>query len=363
MFYEIFFPLREIFFGFNIFKYITFRSLMASLTSFLIVFLLMPTFINIVSKLQFRQSEREFGPETHRSKQGTPTMGGFLFIIASVISSLLWIRFNSIYPFLILFIMLSFGTIGFLDDYLKKVRRSHKGLSIFQKYSLQLLCSLVFILVLYFYQPFRPYFDKLFIPYTSELTLTLPMFVMVVFYILVLTGASNGVNLTDGIDGLAGGLAGIAYAVYGVFAYLAGNVVIASYLLIPYIDKVGELAVVVGSIVGGLGGFLWYNAHPAKIFMGDTGALSLGATLGAISITTKQELLLVIVGMVFVMETLSTALQILYYRLTGGKRIFKMAPLHHHFELSGWSETQVVVRFWILGIIFAIIALASLKIR
>lgn len=363
MLYEIFFPLREWFFGFNIFKYITFRTLMASLTSFLIVFFLMPRFIKLISELQFRQSEREFGPESHLKKQGTPTMGGFLFIISSIISSTLWVRFNSIYVFFVLFIMFSFGLIGFLDDYLKKVRKSHKGLSIVQKYSMQLLFSLVFILSLYLYSPFKPFFDKIFIPYTNGIVITFPTVVMVIFYILVLTGSSNAVNLTDGVDGLAGGLASISFAVYGLFAYLAGNVVIANYLLIPYIDKVGELAVIAGSTIGSLGGFLWYNAHPAKIFMGDTGALSLGATLGSMAIITKQELLLVVVGMMFVLETVSTALQIMYYRITGGKRIFKMSPLHHHFELSGWSETQVVIRFWILGIIFATIALASLKIR
>lgn len=363
MFYEIFFPLREWFFGFNLFKYITFRALMASLTSFTIVVLLMPWFIKLASELQFRQSEREFGPITHLKKQGTPTMGGVLIILASVFSSILWIRFYSPYAIMIIFTMLAFGFIGFLDDYLKKASKSHKGLNIAQKYLLQVGFSIAFIGALYFHKPFNAYFDKIFIPYTNGVVITLPLAFMVVFYTLVLTGASNGVNLTDGVDGLAGGLGAISYAVYGIFAYLAGNVVIANYLLIPYIDKVGEVAVVAGSVVGALGGFLWYNAHPAKIFMGDTGALSLGATLGAMSIVTKQEILLVVVGMVFVLETLSTALQILYYRITGGKRIFKMAPLHHHFELSGWSETQVVVRFWILGVIFALIALASLKIR
>lgn len=336
---------------------------MASLTSFVLVVLLMPYFINIVSKLQFRQSERDFGPESHLKKQGTPTMGGLLFILVAIFSSLLWVRYNSVYVFLILFVMFSFGFIGFLDDYLKKVRKSHNGLSIFQKYSLQFLFSVAFIAGIYFVQSFKPYFEKIFIPYTNGVVLSLPVYVMFLFYILVITGASNGVNLTDGVDGLASGLASISFSVYGIFAYLAGNIVIANYLLIPYIDRVGEVSVIAGSIVGALGGFLWYNAHPAKIFMGDTGALSLGATLGAMSIVTKQEILLVIVGMVFVMETLSTALQIIYFRITGGKRIFKMAPLHHHFELSGWSETQVVIRFWILGIIFALIALASLKIR
>ncbi len=363
MFYEIFLPLKDYFFGFNLFKYITFRALMASLTSFLVVVFVFPKFIKIISNLQFKQSEREFGPKSHLKKQGTPTMGGVLFISAAVLSSLLWVRYNSPYVFLVIFIMLGFGFIGFTDDYLKKLRNSYKGLSISQKYLLQLGFSLIFILILYYYLPFKPYFNKIYIPYTNGIVLELPDILMVIFYILVLTGTSNSVNLTDGVDGLAGGLASISFSVYGVFAYLAGNVVIANYLLIPYIDKVGELSVVVGSIVGSLGGFLWYNAHPAKIFMGDSGALSLGATLGAIAIITKQELLLIIVGMVFILETLSTSIQIIYYRLTNGKRIFKMAPLHHHFELSGWSETQVVIRFWILGILFAILALASLKIR
>ncbi|MCS7299322.1 MAG: phospho-N-acetylmuramoyl-pentapeptide-transferase [Spirochaetia bacterium] len=363
MLYDVFFPLRDWFFGFNLFRYITFRTLMASLTAFLIVFIIMPKFIEVVSRLQFKQNEREFGPQSHLKKQNTPTMGGFLFILSSIISSILWARMNNIYIPLILSVMFAFGFIGFMDDYLKRVRRSHRGLSILQKYSLQLFFSFLFIISLYLYPPFKPYFDSIFIPYTNNVVLTIPLALAFVFYILVITGSSNAVNLTDGIDGLAAGLAAIAFAVFGLFAYLAGNIVIANYLLIPYIDKVGEVAVVAGSIVGALGGFLWYNAHPAKIFMGDTGALSLGATLGAISIITKQELLLVIVGMVFVMETLSTAIQIVYYRLTGGKRIFRMAPLHHHFELGGWSEPQVLIRFWILGVIFAVIALASLKIR
>lgn len=363
MLYEIFYPLKEIFFGFNILKYITFRALSAALTSFVLVFILMPAFIKYISNLQFRQVEREFGPESHLKKQGTPTMGGLLFISVAIVSSLLWARLNNTYVILVLVVMFCFGLVGFLDDYLKKIQKSHKGLSIVQKYSLQLLFSAIFIIPLLYIPSFKPYFTKLFIPYTNNVVLTLPVWFMFLFYILVITGSSNGVNLTDGIDGLASGLAGIAFSVYGVFAYLAGNVVIANYLLIPYIDKVGEVAVIAGSVIGALGGFLWYNAHPAHIFMGDTGALSIGASLGAISIITKQELLLVIVGMVFVLETLSTAIQITYFRLTGGKRIFKMAPLHHHFELSGWSETQVLIRFWILGIIFALIALTSLKIR
>ncbi|MGB9621232.1 MAG: phospho-N-acetylmuramoyl-pentapeptide-transferase [Brevinematia bacterium] len=363
MLYEIFYPLKEIFFGFNLFKYITFRTFSAIITSFVLVLILMPPFIKYISKLQFKQVEREFGPESHLKKQGTPTMGGLLFISVAILSSILWARINNIYVILILIIMLGFGLIGFLDDYTKKIRKSHRGLSIFQKYSLQLLFSIMFITPLLFIPSFKPYFTKLFIPYTNNLVLNLPTWFMFLFYIIVITGASNGVNLTDGIDGLASGLAGIAFSVYGIFAYLAGNIVIANYLLIPYIDRVGEVAVIAGSIVGALGGFLWYNAHPAQIFMGDTGALSLGATLGAISIITKQELLLIVVGMIFVLETLSTALQIIYYRFTNGKRIFKMAPLHHHFELSGWNETQVLIRFWILGIVFALIALASLKIR
>ncbi|MGC8767457.1 MAG: phospho-N-acetylmuramoyl-pentapeptide-transferase [Brevinematia bacterium] len=363
MLYEIFYPLKEIFFGFNLFKYITFRTFSAIITSFVLVLILMPPFIKYISKLQFKQVEREFGPESHLKKQGTPTMGGLLFISVAILSSILWARINNIYVILILIIMLGFGLIGFLDDYTKKIRKSHRGLSIFQKYSLQLLFSIMFITPLLFIPSFKPYFTKLFIPYTNNLVLNLPTWFMFLFYIIVITGASNGVNLTDGIDGLASGLAGIAFSVYGIFAYLAGNIVIANYLLIPYIDRVGEVAVIAGSIVGALGGFLWYNAHPAQIFMGDTGALSLGATLGAISIITKQELLLIVVGMIFVLETLSTALQIIYYGFTNGKRIFKMAPLHHHFELSGWNETQVLIRFWILGIVFALIALASLKIR
>ncbi|MFN4244613.1 MAG: phospho-N-acetylmuramoyl-pentapeptide-transferase [Brevinematia bacterium] len=363
MFYEIFFPLRDYFFGFNLFKYITFRTLGASLTSFLLAFWLFPRFIDIMLKLQFKQSEREFGPESHLKKQGTPTMGGILFISVAIFSSLLWVRYNSIYVFLVIFVALGFGLIGFLDDYLKVIRKSYKGFSILQKYFLQFFLSLIFILALYYFSSFRLYFNRIYIPYTNGIFVELPDIIVIFFYVLVLTGSSNAVNLTDGVDGLAGGLASISLTVYGIFAYLAGNIVIANYLLIPYIDRVGEISVIVGSFVGALGGFLWYNAHPAKIFMGDTGALSLGATLGSIAIVTKQELLLIVVGMVFIMETLSTSIQIAYYRFTGGKRIFKMAPIHHHFELSGWSETQVVIRFWILGILFAILALASLKIR
>jgi len=363
MLYEIFFPLKEFFFGFNLFRYITFRTLGAMFTSFLLVLILMPYFIKFIKEKQFRQTEREFGPSSHLSKQGTPTMGGTLFIPVAALSSLLWCRFNNLYVPLTLFVMLSFAFIGFLDDYLKKIRKSHNGLSMIQKYSLQFIFSLIFITGIYFLPGFKEHFTKIYVPYTNELVLTLPPLIMFIFYILVISGASNGVNLTDGIDGLATGLSSIAFAVYGVFAYLAGNIIIANYLLIPYIDKVGEITIIAGSVVGALGGFLWYNAHPAQIFMGDTGALSLGATLGAIAILVKQELLLVIVGLVFVLETLSVALQIIYFKITKGKRIFKMAPLHHHFELSGLSETQVLIRFWIMGITFAMIALASLKIR
>jgi phospho-N-acetylmuramoyl-pentapeptide-transferase len=363
MLYEILFPLKEFFFGFNLFRYITFRTLGAAFTSFLFVLILMPYFIKFMKEKQFKQTEREFGPTSHLTKQGTPTMGGALFIFITLISSILWCRFNNYYVVLVLLIMTSFAFIGFLDDYLKKIRKSHNGLSMLQKYSMQLLFSSLFILAIYLMPTFKGYFTKIYIPYTNELVITLPTYIMFIFYILVISGASNGVNLTDGIDGLASGLSGIAFIVYGIFAYLSGNIIISNYLLIPYIDKVGEVTVIAGSIVGALGGFLWYNAHPAQIFMGDTGALSLGATLGAIAILVKQELLLVVVGMVFVIETLSVALQITYFKITKGKRILKMAPLHHHFELSNWSETQVLVRFWIIGITFAMIALASLKIR
>ncbi len=363
MLYEIFFPLREIFFGFNIFKYVTFRTIGATLTGFFLTVIVMPYFINWSKRVGISQNERKFGVESHLKKSGTPTMGGVVFLSSAFLATILWSKVNNIYIWIVLFVMVSFGVIGFLDDFLKKTRKSYKGLSILQKYSMQLLVSLVSIAMLYFLTGARDYFDKLYIPYTNELVLTLPIWLAVIFYVIVITGSSNAINLTDGVDGLAGGLSVIAFSVFGVFTYLTGNIVTSSYLRIPYVEGVSELTILVGALVGSIGGFLWFNAHPAKIFMGDVGALSLGATIGVISIIVKQELLLVVVGAIFVAETLSVALQIVYFKITKGKRIFKMSPLHHHFELSGWSESQVVIRFWILGVMFALIALASLKIR
>jgi phospho-N-acetylmuramoyl-pentapeptide-transferase len=318
-----------------------------------------PAFIRAMKRLQIGQVVRDDGPETHLAKQGVPTMGGLLILMAITVSTLLWARLDSGLVWLILFTVLFFGMIGAIDDFRKIKRKNSKGLSARAKMVLQVAgASVVGLYIL-----LHPGFDgHLSLPFLKDIRPDLGWF-YVIFAILVIVGSSNAVNLTDGLDGLAAGPTIITAAVYLVFSYLAGHVVLAQYLQIPHVPGSGELAIFCGAMVGASLGFLWYNAYPAQMFMGDVGSLALGGALGAIAIIIKQEFLLAIVGGVFVMEALSVIMQVGYFKMTNGKRIFLMAPFHHHFEKKGWHESKIVVRFWIVSILLGLLAIATLKLR
>ncbi len=359
MLFKLIYSLHTYFSVLNVFRYITFRTILATLTSLLICFMFGGWAISKLRQLQISQYIREEGPPNHKSKEGTPTMGGCLILPAVLVAALLWADPCNIYVWLLVFVTASFGGIGFLDDYLKIKRKSNKGLSGKVKFALQLICALIFAMALYLYPGFT---ERLNVPFFKQLHPNLGL-AYVVLTVFIVVGASNAVNLTDGLDGLAIGPLTIAFGCYLVFAYLAGHVKIARYLQIPYVPGAGETAVICGAIVGAGLGFLWFNSYPAEVFMGDVGSLSLGATLGAISVITKQEIILAIVGGLFVFEALSVIFQVGYFKLTGGQRIFKMAPIHHHFELKGWAEPKIIVRFWIIAIILALVAMSTLKLR
>ncbi|MEE4242190.1 MAG: phospho-N-acetylmuramoyl-pentapeptide-transferase [Desulfopila sp.] len=359
MLYLFLYPLHTSFIGFNVFKYITFRSIGGAVTAFLILLVFGPLFIRAMQKFQIGQVVRNDGPESHLVKQGVPTMGGLLIIMAIAVSTLLWARLDNALIWLALFTILYFGAIGAVDDYRKIARKNSKGLSARGKLMLQILGASLVGLFIYFH----PGFDgHLSVPFFKKIYPDLGFF-YIFFAVLVIVGASNAVNLTDGLDGLAAGPTVISAAVYLLFSYLAGHVVLAEYLQIPYVPGSGELSIFCGAIVGGCLGFLWFNAYPAQIFMGDVGSLALGGALGSVAIIIKQEILLAIVGGIFVMEAVSVIMQVGYFKLTNGKRIFLMAPFHHHFEKKGWHEPKVVVRFWIVSIILGLFALATLKLR
>jgi phospho-N-acetylmuramoyl-pentapeptide-transferase len=360
MLYHLLYPLRDKFFGFNVFRYITFRSAGAVMTALIASFLLGPPMIAWLRRLKVGQQVRDDGPKTHLNKQGTPTMGGLVIIFALVSSVLLWSDLTNKYVWVVLFATLAFGGIGFWDDYLKVVKKQSTGLRAYQKFGLQVAASLAVGIFLFKFSGDREA-TYLSVPFMKSLLLDLGWF-YVPFVAVVLVGSSNAVNLTDGLDGLAIGLVGIAAAANAVIVYLGGNKIIADYLKILYISGSGELVIFCGAMVGASLGFLWYNAHPADVFMGDVGSLSLGGALGTLAVVTKHELILIVVGGIFVMETVSVALQVASYKLTG-KRIFRMAPIHHHFEQLGWPESKVIVRFWIMGIILALISIGSLKLR
>ncbi len=361
MFYHLLYPLHVHFGAFNVFRYITFRTAMATLTALLVSLLLGPTLIRQLRQFQIGQEIRDVGPSSHQSKRGTPTMGGLLIIIAVVIPTLLWADLRNVYVWITVVMTLSFGAIGFADDYLKVARRRNLGLTARSKFAAQVAVSLALGVLLYWLAGQGRFETTLSLPFfktfTPDLGLVYPLFVA-----LVLTSAANAVNLTDGLDGLAIGSVLIASAAFVVLTYAAGNAIVADYLGIPNVKGTGELTVLFGAVVGASLGFLWFNCHPAEVFMGDVGSMALGGTLGTVAVLIKQELLLVLAGGLFVVEALSVILQVGSFKLRG-RRIFRMSPLHHHFELSGWSETKVVIRFWILAIIFALLALATLKLR
>jgi phospho-N-acetylmuramoyl-pentapeptide-transferase len=360
MLYHLLYPLHEKFSGFNVFRYITFRSAGAVLTALLVTFVLGPSMIAWLRRLKVGQHVRSDGPQTHLAKQGTPTMGGLLIVAALVSSALLWSDLTNKYVWVVLFATLAFGGIGFWDDYLKVVKKRSTGLRAIQKFGLQIIASAMIGFFLY-YNPGDPNSTSLSVPFLKRLFLDLGWF-YIPFVVVVIVGSSNAVNLTDGLDGLAIGLVGIAATANAVIVYLGGNKIIAEYLKILYIPGSGELTIFCGALLGASLGFLWYNAHPAEVFMGDVGSLSLGGALGTLAVVTKHELILVIVGGIFVIETLSVILQVGSYKLTG-KRIFRMAPIHHHFEQIGWPESKVITRFWIIGIILALVSIATLKLR
>lgn len=359
MLYHLFYPLKTVFGGFNVFRYITFRSIYAILTALIICFLVGPWVIRQLQKYQIGQYIREDGPASHFSKAGTPTMGGILIIGATLISTLLWADLTNPYIWLLIFVTVGFGAIGFLDDYLKLIKKHNRGLSGRGKLVGQIVVAGIVAGWLYSF----PTFDTtLTIPFFKELQPNLGLgFIPVAIFIIV--GAANAVNLTDGLDGLAIGPVTIAAAFFMIFAYLSGNIKIAEYLQIPYVRGAGELAIFCGALVGAGMGFLWYNSYPAQVFMGDVGALALGGILGTVAIATKQEILLALVGGIFVVEALSVIIQVTFFKVTNGRRIFRMAPIHHHYELKGWPEPKVIVRFWILALILGLLALSTLKLR
>ncbi|MBI2354397.1 MAG: phospho-N-acetylmuramoyl-pentapeptide-transferase [Deltaproteobacteria bacterium] len=358
MLYHLLYPLASNVKLFNIFKYLTFRTIYAMITALLVCFVLGPWVIRKLESLQARQVIRTDGPESHLQKQGTPTMGGVLILAAIIIPTLLWADLTNQYIWTALFITVGYGLIGFVDDYKKVVEKNPKGLSPRQKMFWQVLLASGVALFLFLKPGFS---EELYFPFFKRFHPDLWIF-FIPFVTLVIVGASNAVNLTDGLDGLAIGPVTINAATYMLFAYIAGHATLSAYLQVPRVPGAGELAVLCGAMVGAGLGFLWFNSYPAEVFMGDVGSLSLGGTLGIIAVLTKQEILLVIVGGVFVVEALSVIFQVGSYKYRG-KRIFRMAPIHHHFELKGVAEPKIIVRFWIITIILALVAISTLKMR
>jgi phospho-N-acetylmuramoyl-pentapeptide-transferase len=372
--YQKLFPYFRLF---RIFRYLTFRTVFASLTALLIGLLIGPYVIDRLREFQIGQYIREEGPQSHQKKSGTPTMGGVLICISILVPTLLWSDLSNPFVWLVMLSTLAFGAIGFADDYIKVVHQRNQGLTGRQKLGLQTLASSGVAIALVRMELHGQYSTKLMFPFLKRFRPDLvwdwmghvphmhwlAFLPFVFFVVLVLTGASNAVNLTDGLDGLAIGCTIIAAGALTVLTYVSGHVVFSDYLELQRMPMVSELTVFCGAMVGASIGFLWYNAHPAEIFMGDVGSLALGGAIGTVAVAIKQELLLPFIGGVFILEALSVILQVGSYKLRKGKRIFKMAPLHHHFELMGWSESKVIARFWILALIFALLALTTLKLR
>ena len=361
MLYSFLTSLIETYSFLNVFKYITFRIGLSVVTSLTIIFLIGTPLINYFARKQITGPIRQDGPIDHIiKKSGTPTMGGLMILIGIVVSTLLWADLNNIYIWIVLFVCTSLGLLGFLDDYLKIKFKNSIGINAKLKFLWQFLISLTAIILLFYFTDHEN-ISKLYIRFFKNLILNMGLF-FIPFGIFVIIGSSNAVNLTDGLDGLATVPVMLVALSFSLICYLVGNTIFANYLQIQYIPEVGELSVFCGSIVGSCLGFLWYNAPPAKIFMGDTGSLSLGGSVASVAIIAKHEIVLAIIGGLFVLETASVIIQVVSYKLTG-KRVFKMAPIHHHFEKKGWAESTVVIRFWIISIILALIGLATLKLR
>jgi phospho-N-acetylmuramoyl-pentapeptide-transferase len=372
--YQKLFPYFRVF---RIFRYLTFRTVFASLTALLIGLLIGPFVIDRLREFQIGQYVREDGPQSHLKKGGTPTMGGVLIVISILVPTLLWADLSNMAVWIAVLSTLAFGAIGFADDYIKVVRKRSKGLTVWQKLGLQFLASAGVAVALLRLELRGSYSTRLMVPFVKRFRPDLvwdwmghvphmhwlAFLPFVLFVMVVITGSSNAVNLTDGLDGLAIGCTIIAAGALAVLTYVSGHVVFSDYLELDRMPLVSEVTIFCGSMVGASIGFLWYNAHPAEVFMGDVGSLALGGAIGTVAVIIKQELLLPFIGGVFILEAVSVILQVGSYKLRNGKRIFKMAPLHHHFELMGWSESKVIVRFWIMALVFALFALTTLKLR
>ena len=356
MLYHLLYPLHTQYSFFNVFQYITFRTIYATLTALIMSFIIGPWFIRKLARHQISERVREDGPERHSEKEGTPTMGGSLILFSLIVPTLLWADLGNRYIWIVTITTALFGIVGYIDD-ISKVRGESGGMKARYKFGMQVIITLVAAIFL-LKTGFK---TELYFPFFKNFHFDLGMF-FIPFCILVVVGASNAVNLTDGLDGLAIGPVTVSAGAYLLVAYFAGHKIIAGYLQIPYIPGSGELAIFCGAMVGASLGFLWYNTYPAQVFMGDVGSLPLGAALGIIAVITKHEILLSIVGGIFVIETLSVIFQVGSYKMRK-KRIFLMAPIHHHFELKGWAEPKIIVRFWIISIILALIGLSTLKLR
>lgn len=360
MLYKLLYSLHDFASPLNVFRYITFRAALAVISAMLLSLLIGPAVIGRLKKISITQQIRDDGPQSHLKKTGTPTMGGIIVIACIVLSMLMWGDLQNSYIWIMILSLVGYGCIGLLDDYLKVIRKNPKGLRAWYKFGAQILLALAIGVVLYA-NPNDPFRSVLSVPFFKRWLLELGWF-YIPFSVLVIVGSSNAVNLTDGIDGLAIGLVGVASLANMILVYISGNVKFAQYLQVLYLPGTGELTVFCGALLGASLGFLWFNSYPAEVFMGDVGSLSLGGALGTLAIITKHEIVLAIVGGIFVIETFSVVFQVASFKLTG-KRIFKMAPIHHHFELKGWHESKVIVRFWIVGIMLALLSLATLKLR
>jgi phospho-N-acetylmuramoyl-pentapeptide-transferase len=360
MLLELFAWLKPHISGFNLFQYLTLRAILSALTAMGVSLIAGPAVIRKLAEYKVGQTIRQDGPQSHFSKAGTPTMGGALILIAVVVATLLWADLRNRYVWIVLFVLISFGLVGWIDDYRKLVLKDSRGLPARWKYLLQSVFGLVAALALY-YTADVPANTTLYLPIFKNFALPLGLgFIVIAYFWMV--GFSNAVNLTDGLDGLAIMPTVLVSAALGVFAYVAGNAVFSQYLGVPSIPGAGELTIFCAALGGAGLGFLWFNTYPAQVFMGDVGALSVGAALGVIAVIVRQELVLVLMGGIFVIETLSVMIQVASFKLTG-KRVFRMAPIHHHFELKGWPEPRVIVRFWIISVILVLLGLATLKVR
>jgi len=361
MLYWLLDPLGDTITGFNVFRYLTFRTGLAIATAFFLSLVAGPWLINRLRVLQVRQAIRQEGPEHHQVKEGTPTMGGLLIVASFTLATLLWADLENPYIWTVLLVTFGYGAIGLVDDWLKVRRRQNLGLTVRQKIVLQVMVGLAAGLMARAAAAPAPHAGSLALPFFKDVLIPLGI-AYVPFVILVLFCTSNAVNLTDGLDGLAVGATAIAATTYTIFVYVAGHVRIAEYLRIVPVSDAGEVAIFTGAIAGAAVGFLWFNCHPAQVFMGDVGSLALGGGIGIVAVVAKQELLLLLGGGLFVIEALSVLIQVVSFKMRG-TRVFRMAPLHHHFELLGWTETQVVVRFWIIAVVFALAGLSTLKLR